>query len=171
MKVDRLIKAYRPMPDEYATPCVVPPTTEDFGTQSCLTSLGVSFKRPARLWEWCAGSGRLSATARTEQRNSSKRVVLHPLDYRWGHNLEEPSVQSCLMWCLIHFGTLCLFVAPTCTPWSNNSRVWAPHVLRGRRDEEGFTLQFVALACLVQAVLGRGFMIENPAGRSQVHWK
>ena len=89
--------------------------------------------------------------------------VLHPLDHRWGHNLNQRGAQVHLLWCLIYFGTTSLFVSPTCTPWSTNARTWHPEDRKIRRAEESLFLRFVALACLVQVLLGRVFAVENPA--------
>ena len=167
VKVERLLKAYRQMPDEYHNHGDTPLSATELGTKSCMQKLGLSSDAPARLWEWFAGSGRLSATARktsAEVAYPNRVSVLQPLDHRWGHDLNEPGVQASILWCLMFFGSLFLFAAPTCTPWSANSRVWPITVREQRRGEERMVLRFLALACLVQHLLGRGFMVENPVG-------
>ena len=174
-KVSRLLRGYRQMPDEYSKSDMVPPSVADFGRPAYLQHLGLSPGVPAALWEWCAGSGRLSSTARsffagspagalpsTMRPRTPGGQVLHPLDHRWGHDLNNPTSQVNLLWSLIYYGTSCLFVSPTCTPWSANSRSWPERQRRRRRAEESLLLGFVALACLVQALLGRGFVVENP---------
>ena len=170
--IKRLVRAYRNMPDEYGTSVGSHP--EEFGTLSYLERLGTSFRRPALLWEWCAGSGRLSATAAKDASSraaSNGGVVHHPVDHRWGHDLGHVTPQVSLLWTLVFGGTSCLVVAPTCTPWSVNSRSWPTPERIHRRAQEWIVLRFVALACLVQCLLCRGFLVENPTVLAWGHSK
>ena len=79
-RIKRLVRAYRNIPDEYAAS--VGTHTADFGSWSYMRRLGNSFARPAQLWEWCAGSGRLSATA-TRQASSCAASTGQPCSIQW----------------------------------------------------------------------------------------
>ena len=91
---------------------------------------GLQLGVPSTLWEWMAGSGRLSATAR-------KNEVTHlpPLDYRWGINLGHWWHQLICLWNLLLFPVDVLFASPTCTPWGSNARQWQPEDRERQRNQ------------------------------------
>ena len=111
------------------------------------------------MWEWMAGSGRLSATARR-----LSLTHLPPLDYRWGHNLSHWFHQVHALWCLLLFPVNVLFASPTCTPWSTNARQWSPEKREALRGHEALTLRFLTICFFIQSLLGRSWMVEQPAG-------
>ena len=88
---------------------------------------------------------------------------LPPLDYRYGWNLSKHQHEVIALDTLLGVGVSCLFAAPNCAPWGNNSRS-APEAQRTeRRAYEIPTLQFLAVACLFQVLLGRQYIIESCA--------
>ena len=109
------------------------------------------------MWETCAGSGKLSARARS-------RDVSHlpPVDYRWGWDLGRARDQLISLWLLLCCGCRTLFCSPTCTPWSANSKAWEADTREHQRGLENMSVQFVTVMCLLQAILGRWYMVENP---------
>ena len=111
------------------------------------------------LWEWCAGSAALSATARV-----AGVQHLPPVDYRFGWSLRRFGDQIRLLFGLLFLGTQMLFIAPNCSPWGNNSRALAPSARTAARQDELTMLTFVALCCFLQELLGRRYLLENPAG-------
>ena len=84
-----------------------------------MDNLGLTKGCPAQLWEFMAGSGKLSATARAE--NVSH---LPPVDHRWGYHLGRFADQLKILYVFLVYGCEVLFASPTCTPWGNNSRGW-----------------------------------------------
>ena len=89
------------------------------------------------LWEFRAGSGRLSATARDQ-----KLTHLPPLDYRWGINLGHWWHQLIVLWQLLLFPVDVLWASPTCTPWGSNARQWDAEERNQQRNQESLTLHF-----------------------------
>ena len=86
-----------------------------------------------------------------------------PIDYRYGWNLSKAAHQLQLLWSLLRFGTDCLFAAPNCAPWGNDSRA-TPEAQRAvRRACETSTLTFLTVACIFQVLLDRKYIIENSA--------
>jgi len=63
---------------------------------------------------------------------------------------------------LLVYGCKLLFASPSCTPWGNNSRGWEKTKLQKERATETPTLQFLAVMCLLQVIIGGSYMIENP---------
>ena len=124
-----------------------------------MTCRGLQLGVSSTLWEWMAGSGRLSATARTNE-----VTHLPPLDYRWGINLGHWYHQLIVLWYLLLFPVDVLFASPTCTPWGSNARQWTTEERTRQRTQESLTLQFLAVVFLVQMLLGRAWMLEQPAG-------
>ena len=59
---------------------------------------------------------------------------------------------------------MCLFASPTCNPWGNNSRGWDKQKRRKERMRESSSLQFLAMLCFLQVLLGAGYLLENPKG-------
>ena len=154
-KIDR----YRAMPDEYHKDSDDYLGMDGFKNLQDMKRLGYEPGAPVRLWEWMSGSGRLSATARA-------RAMSHlpPLDYRYGHNLGHWHHQMIALFTLLVFPVEVLWSSPTCTPWSANARQWQPEVRHEQRQQEMLTLQFLGVACFIQLILGRHFVIENPHG-------
>ena len=74
---------------------------------------------PVRMWEWYAGSGRLSSKAWHQSVSH-----LPPVDYRWGVNVGFCFHQVTHLWDLLVYPIDVLYASPTCTPWSTNSRQW-----------------------------------------------
>ena len=87
-----------------------------------------------------------------------------PVDYRYGHNLDGRFGQGRTLWALLLYGVYAVVAAPTCTPWSANSRAWDPTVRFARRNSEKSCLYFLAVVILVQSLPGRYFVVENPLG-------
>ena len=85
------------------------------------------------------------------------------IDYRYGWNLSKVAHQLQLFFSLLKFGTDCLFAAPNCAPWGNDSRAVSEAQRVERRASETSTLQFLAVACIFQFLLGRKYIIENSA--------
>ena len=56
-----------------------------------------------------------------------------------------------------------LFASPNCAPWGNNSRCLPRDVKQQKREEETFTLRFLAAACFLQHLLSRKYILENSA--------
>ena len=73
--------------------------------------------RPTELWELMAGSGRLSAAARTQG-----KTRLPPIDHRWGWHAGRFQDQLRLIVLLVWVGCRTLFASPSCHPWGFNSR-------------------------------------------------
>ena len=124
-----------------------------------MSHLGYMVGRPAEMWEWFAGSGRLSAAAR-----ASGVSHLPPLDYRWGVDLGEISTQIRVLWTFLVYGCEVLFAAPACTPWGANARGWPSDKRTAQRTHQRPALQFLAAVCVLQQLLGRTYIIENPKG-------
>ena len=83
------------------------------GSCTAMSSLGHQLGVSSSLWEWFAGSGRLSTTARAKNLSH-----LPPCDYRWGINIGFWHHQITLLWNLLMYPVDVLFAAPSCTPWS-----------------------------------------------------
>ena len=106
-----------------------------------------------------SGSATLSSSARA-------RSISHlpPVDFRYGINVGFWSHQVTLLWALLVYPIDVLFWSPTCTPWSTNARQWPAAERERQRQHESLTLQFLALCCFVQMLLGRSYVGEQPAG-------
>ena len=111
------------------------------------------------LWEWMSGSGIFSAVARELHLR-----VLPPVDYRYGWSLGRRRDQHLLLAGLIVVGVYLLAAAPTCTPWGTSSRAWSEDERQEKRAAEFPALRFLAVACVVQLLLGCHFFIETPSG-------
>ena len=155
-KREKMVKKYQCMPDLYYDgESFVGP--EELGEDTIMDNLGLVKGAPVQLWEFMAGSGKLSATARAQ--NVSH---LPPVDHRWGYHLGRFADQVKLLYVFLVYGCEVLFASPTCTPWGNNSRGWDKQKLRRDRAWEGLSLQFLTMLCLLQVVMGRSYIIENP---------
>ena len=153
-----MVDKYTVMPDfYYAARAVIGP--QQLGDEQVLKELGLLFGYPVQLWELMAGSAKLSSFARERQISH-----LPPIDYRWGVHMGRSSDQLLLLYILLAYGCQTLFASPTCTPWGNNARGWDEAKLKRERDGEGLALQFLAVLCFLQIVMGRSYMIENPKG-------
>ena len=158
--LNKKIDKYKAMPDEYhdwhEDNYMSIEKIGDLHEMSCISlQAGVASK----FWEWMAGSGRLSATARRDG-----ITHLPPLDYRWGVNLGHWWHQLTLLWTFFVYPVDVLFAAPTCTPWSSNSRQWSEKERQTQRSQEGLTLQFLTIVFLIQSLMGRAWILEQPAG-------
>ena len=146
------------MPDCYydGDPCGGPDTLTN---TAAMTALGHVKGRPSVLWECCAGSGKLSAWCK-------KEAVTHlpPIDFRWGFDMRILRHQIPILYAFLVYGCEMFFVSPNCTPWGNNARQWTPEKRKQRRVAEGKTLQFVAVLCFLQVLLGRCYVVEKPQG-------
>ena len=147
------------MADEYYTSNTDAPRNESMGRLQYMRSLGHLPEVPIPTWEWFAGSGRFSAAARS-------RGIPHlpPQDLRWGNNLGFWVHQVTALWVLLVYPVDVLFGSPNCTPWSNNARQWPEEERQRQRNREGLTLQFLAVCCFIQMLLGRSYLLEQPAG-------
>ena len=88
---------------------------------------------------------------------------LPPLDYRHGWNLSRFCDQIHLH-ALMFNGSRMLFIALDCSPWGNNSRTLTVSSRSTARMAQQPGLIFVTLCCLLQELLGRRYLIENPVG-------
>ena len=70
--------------------------------------------------------------------------------------------QEALLFIQLVFGVEVLFAAPTCTPWGGHSRSWSPADRRSQRQHQKGALKFLAMACFLQTILGRSYMVEHP---------
>ncbi len=110
------------------------------------------------MWEWYSGSSALSAHLKEEEVSH-----LPPIDYRYGWNLSKLDHQKKLIDTQITVGVDTIFAAPNCSPWGNNSRA-TPEPLRSeRRELEQPTLLFLAVACFLQILLSRKYIVESCA--------
>ena len=69
-----------------------------------------------------------------------------------------------ILWSMLTYPVDVLFAAPTCTPWSTNARAWTEEARDHQRSYETSALKFLRILILVQTLLGRHWMIEQPAG-------
>ena len=145
---------YKRMPDEYRNTFGM----QELANPHLLAKAGYTPGVPTLLWELMAGSGRLSATAR-----SSAITHLPPIDRRWGHNLSDSFHQVTFLWLLFAFGTQFLFVSPSYSPWSPTSKAsWDYQERHNRQEEERSALEFTAVLICFQCLLGRTFVVEQP---------
>jgi hypothetical protein len=120
------VAKYRAMPDEYrpegyrmdADMMLDPKHRERWGWQPGVTSI---------LWEWMAGSGRLSKIAKYRQLRHRT-----PLDLRWGIHLGRLRDHVVALFILLCYGTEMLHAAPNCAPWGKNSRGLPPDEKRAK---------------------------------------
>ena len=124
--------------------------TEKLADIGEMTDRGYQPGVASTLWEFMAGSGRLSATARAQ-----KITHLPPLDYRWGVNLGHWWHQVVVLWQLLVFPVDVAWGSPTCTPWGANARQWPQEQRTQQRDQESLTLQFLTIIFFVQTLLGK----------------
>ena len=54
-----------------------------------------------------------------------------------------------------------MHAAPNCALWGNMTANMPRELLKVRRDKENPGLQFLALVCFMQFLMGRNFIIEN----------
>ena len=116
----------------------------------------------AKLWELCSGSGALSARAR------EKRVPhLPPVDLRYGWYTQRRRDQMLILFGVLVVGVHCVFAAPNCALRGSMTANMPRDLLAARRGREGPGLQFLALVCFLQFLMGRHFLIEN-SGASKI---
>ncbi len=155
---EKMVTKYQCMPDIYYGdgPFIGP---QELGKDDVMNNLGLTEGSPVQLWEFMAGSGKLSATAREKDISH-----LPPVDHRWGYHVGRFSDQMQLLYALLVFGCEVLFASPNCTPWGNNSRGWEKKKLRRERASQGLSLQFLTVLCLLQVIMGRSYIVEGPKG-------
>ena len=110
------------------------------------------------MWEFCSGTSSLSAKGR-------QQAVPHlpPIDFRYGWYLGRREDQLLSLWALIFVGVETLFASPNCAPWGNHTRGLPREVLAAKRQLETPCLEFIAVCCFVQLLLGRRYLLENSA--------
>jgi len=64
-------------------------------------------------------------------------------------------------------GVFCLHAAPNCALWGSMTANMPREILKASRDKENLGLQFLAMVCFVQFLMGRHFLIEN-SGTSRI---
>ena len=72
--------------------------------------------------------------------------------------------QVILLWNLLLFPVDFLVASPTCAPWSVNAWQWTPEERDRQWQHESLTLQLLAVACFVETLLGRSWLVEQMAG-------
>ena len=72
--------------------------------------------------------------------------------------------QVIMLLILILGGCKLLVSSPSCTAWSSNSRGWKQDKLEHERNMETKPLQFLTLMCMIQWLIGKSFLVENPKG-------
>ena len=157
-QVEHAVNKYKCMEDAYYTDTDDYLKPEDVLKTERLKKYDLSIGRPVRLWEWYAGSGSLTSTAKMAGVSH-----LPPIDRRWGWDLSYGRHQVRALVGLIAIGAMVLHASPTCTCWSGHSRGWTPAKRQAARDDQHSTLQFLSAASTIQYCLGRDFLIENPA--------
>ena len=146
------------MNDQYYQSSDKPVTPTDLADPDVMEKRGVRPGEVTAIWEWMAGSATLSAHAQ-----ELKIDHLPPIDHRWGWHLGRLADQKSALFGLLAVGTTTLFASPTCTPWSGHSRGCPPLQRQQTRASQSSTLKFLVVACALQTVLGRHWMVENPA--------
>ena len=138
---EKWVDKYKCMPDYYmdGKDGVCP---EDLVDNDKMSTYGYTRGQPVGLWEFFAGSGKLSALGRA-------REVPHlpPVDYRWGYDVRTLKHQLYILYAYLVYGCWVLFASPNCTPWGNNARQWSADSRRERRRAEGLSLQFMTMLC------------------------
>ena len=110
----------------------------------------------AKLWELYSGSGSFSARAK------QKRIPhLLPIDVRYGWYIQRRKDQTFIRYGILVIGVFCLHAAPNCALWGNMAANLPRDLLTARRDREKPGLQFLAILCFLQILMGRNFLIEN----------
>ena len=154
--LEQIVDRYRCMPDYYydGINAVSP---EELGDDQQIQNKGYEEGKPVAMWEWSAGTGKLSTVAKVNDVEH-----LPPIDYRWGFDVEILSHQMNLLYVLLMYGCEVLFVSPNCTPWGSNSRQWTYEKRTNARRSESLALQFLTMVCFLQVLLGRTWVIEKP---------
>jgi hypothetical protein len=143
-------------PEENHIPITIAPKGNPTAKYEFSTPMAIPLR--ASMWEWYSGSSVLSKYY-LDQGFSH----LPPLDYRYGWNLSKHQHQEKALDALLSVGVSCLFASPNCAPWGNNSRSSPADQRAAKRAEESSTLQFLAVACFFQVLLGRQYIIESCA--------
>ena len=101
-------------------------------------------------------TGSLSARAR-------EKTIAHlpPIDMRYGWCTRRRADQVIILHELLFNEVQCLFAAPTSAMWSSSTNQVDHDVRQLKRAREEPGLKFLGLACLVQVLRGRHFMIES----------
>ena len=154
---------YRSLPDLYwqdSVEAIITPDRFDGLDQRVVQQPSKS--QFSKLWELCSGSGALSARAR------KKRVPhLPPVDLRYGWYTHRRRDQTLILYGILVVGAFCVHAAPNCARWGNMTANMPRELLKVRRDKENPGLQFLALVCFMQFLMGRNFIIEH-SGASKI---
>ena len=159
----RIRSKYRSLPDLYwqdKQEAFITPERFDELDQQVVQQPSKS--RLAKVWELCSGSSALSARAR-----ATRVSHLPPVDLRYGWYTQRRTDQTLILYGILVVGVFCVFAAPNCALWGNMTANMAQELLKARRDKEGPGLQFLALVCFVQFLMGRHFILEN-SGASKI---
>ena len=148
---------YRNLPDLYwqdSAEAIITPDRFDGLSQQVVQQ--PSNTQLAKLWELCSGAGALSARAR------EKRVPhLPPVDLRYGWYTHRRRDQTLILYGVLVVGVHCIFAAPNCALWGSMATNVPRELLTARRNREGPGLQFLALVCFLQYLMGRRFLVGN----------
>ena len=71
--------------------------------------------------------------------------------------------QVIILYCLFEVGVGVLFMSPSCGPLGANSRALPYDQKADERKKQEGTLMFLALCALVQHLLMKMYLLENPA--------
>ena len=155
---EKWVNRYKCMPDHY-NDGGASTGPMDLLDEMKMRALGHEVGSKSTIWELCAGSGKLSAWAR-------QKAIRHlpPVDYRWGYDMRMLLHQIPILFTQMVYGCDVLFASPNCTPWGANARIWPQKVRHARRHAERKTLQFLAVMCFLQVVMGRSYIVEKPQG-------
>ena len=105
------LKRYQGMSDQYYSDSD-PVGPNGLSSHSSLKRFRPKGDQPAELWEIMAGSGALSAGARSKQ-----MTHLPPIDHRWGWHVGRYADQLRLLILQVLIGCGTLFASPSCHPW------------------------------------------------------
>ena len=127
--LEKLVDKYKCMPDFYHDGATGT-KAEDMANINAMETLGYTVGAPCKIWEFFAGSGKLSAMARRDGVSH-----LPPVDWRWGIDVRQLGHQMHLLYAFLVFCCDVLFAAPTCTPWGANARQWTDDQRKKRRGQ------------------------------------
>ena len=92
---------------------------------------------------------------------------LPPLDLRYGWYTHRRRDQTLILYGVLVVGVHCIFAGPNCALLGSMATKVPRELLTARRNREGPGLQFLALVCFLQYLMGRCFLVED-SGASKI---